>query len=124
MNFRIIAVLTIILIFLSVSLKAQDIDKYVETGNKFFFEGKYPEAIKSYEKGLELAPDNGELWLQKGLAYRSLNKYDIAFSCYNKAIEINPKDFIICKDAWLYKGDALLAQEKYEEAIECYEKTL
>ena len=49
-----------------------------------------------------------------------LKNYEEADECYDKALEIDPKE----KDAWFEKGIALGSLGKFEEEIECYEKAL
>lgn len=103
---------------------AGEVEDLIKKGDKHSYEGKYGEAITCYEKAIGLEPDNGDLWLKKGLAFKGLGKDDLSIKCYDKAIELAPKDFILCKDAFLYKGDALYNLGKYKEALECYEKTI
>ena len=54
--------------------------------------GKYEEAIGCYEKALQINPESGEAWTNKGVALNELGKYEEALGCYNKALEINPKN--------------------------------
>ena len=39
-----------------------------------------------------LQPANADLWNLKGIALRSLGRYDEASECYNKSLEIEPRD--------------------------------
>ena len=61
-----------------------------------------------------------EVWINKGLSFNELGKYEDAIECSDKAIEINPED----EKAWNNKGVALVGLDRYEEAIECYDKAL
>jgi tetratricopeptide (TPR) repeat protein len=61
-----------------------------------------------------------EKLINKGTAYNFLKKYDLAIECFNKALEIDPKNGVL----WNKKGFALGNLGKYEEAIECYNKAL
>jgi tetratricopeptide (TPR) repeat protein len=49
-----------------------------------------------------------------------MNKYNEAIQCYDKALEINPRD----AKAWNNKGLAYADMNKYNEAIQCYDKAL
>ena len=50
------------------------------------------EAIKAYDKAIEIDPHNSLAWNNKGFALYTLSKYDEAVKAYDKAIEIDPQD--------------------------------
>jgi len=56
----------------------------------------------------------------KGASLSSLGKYKEAIVCFNKVLEIDPRD----AETWNNKGDALGTLGKYKEAIECYDTAL
>jgi tetratricopeptide (TPR) repeat protein len=74
---------------------------------------KSDEAIKAYDKAIEINPNDSDVWYNKGLALDSLNKSDEAIKAYDKAIEINPQYSL----AWYNKGRALYKLNKFDEAI-------
>ncbi len=105
--------------------------------------------ITKFEKALQLNPNYEEAkeylvtcWIQKGNAFhmcclgKILNicgglcncdtqadmqkSYSNALSCYNKAIEVDPKSI----DAWISKGDLFSFYGGYSEAIVCYDNVL
>ena len=53
--------------------------------------GNSNEAIKAYEKSIEINPQSVDAWNNKGLALVELNKFDKALETYDKAIELNPQ---------------------------------
>jgi len=57
-------------------------------------------------------------WLKKGDDLYDQGKFDEAISCYDNAIEKDPKN----KLAWMNKGAALLELMKSDEAISCYDR--
>lgn len=59
-------------------------------------------------------------WLKKGNDLFDQAKYDEAIACYDKVIEVNPKN----KWGWINKGAALAELTKYEEAIKIYDKAI
>ena len=60
-------------------------------GNALNNLNKYDEAIKAYDKAIEINPQNSMAWYNKGNVFTNLNKYDEAIKAYDKAIEINPQ---------------------------------
>ena len=54
--------------------------------------GKYEEAIKAYDKAIEINPEEAGAWYNKGLALYDMGKYEEAIKAYDKAIEINPEE--------------------------------
>ena len=69
---------------------------------------KSDEAIKVYDRAIEINPKDSFAWISKRLALYKLKKYDKAITAYDKAIEINPKD----KNAWDGKGITLIKLNK------------
>ena len=61
------------------------------------------EAIKAYDKAIEINSQNSIAWNNKGLTLSSLGKYNEAIKAYDKAIEINPQD----SAAWYNKAVTL-----------------
>src|SRR5271157_692852 len=81
---------------------------------------KSDEALKAYDKAIEINPQNTDAWNNKGDALSKQNKYDEALKAFDKAIEINPQN----TDAWNNKGDALSKQNKSDEAKKAYDKAI
>ena len=81
---------------------------------------KSDEAIKAYDKAIEINPQDSDVWTGKGLALDNLNKYDEAIKAFDKAIEINPQDSI----TWYSKGVALSYLNRLDEAIKAYDKSI
>jgi Flp pilus assembly protein TadD len=68
------------------------IDSLVEQGNSLLNEGKFEEALGFFEQALLLDQKNPELWNYKGVALRSIGRYNEAIECFNKSLEIDPRD--------------------------------
>ena len=68
------------------------IDDLVKVGKKFLESGKYSEALGMFEQALLLNQENPDLWNNKGVALRSLGRYEEAMDCFNKSLEIDPRD--------------------------------
>jgi len=82
--------------------------------------GRYEEEIKSYDKALEINPDEHLAWYNRGIALEELGRYEEAIKSHDKALEINPDD----DNSWNSRGLALAKLRRYEEAIKCYDKAL
>ncbi len=80
--------------------------------------GKYQEAIKCYDKVIELEPDDYAAYYNKGLALHDLGKYKEAIDCYDKAIEIK----LDYANAYQNKGISLYCAGDESEAIKCWDK--
>ena len=85
-----------------------------------YLKGSYEDAIKCYDKVIEINPEDDKAYNNKGIALANLGKYEDATEEYNKAIEINPED----DTAYYNKGNALANLGKYEDAIEEYNKAI
>jgi len=123
-------------------------------GNEELRNKKPKEALKCFDKAIELEPKLGKYHNNKGRALYNLEKYKEALKCFDKAIELNQdnpwfwnekgkalhklknyEEAIECfnnaiklnpkeSEYWYNKGLALYSLERYEEAIECYDKAI
>ena len=111
-----------------------------EKGNALFKEKRYEDAIKFYEKALDMNPTAEVLFSNKGTCKKCLKEYKDAINDYKKALELNPKNtknmnrlasvYIITGQI----GEAKLLQEKalnlepnnstYKEQMATIEKIL
>ena len=89
-------------------------------GKAFYELGKYNEAIKCYNKAIEIDPNNTDALRMKGMALNYLGKYNETIECAEKAIEIGRDDV----DALALKGEALAYKGRYQEAKECAEEAI
>ncbi len=55
-------------------------------------DGDFESALSFFEQALLLKPDDPDLWNQKGIVLRSLGRYDEASECYNKSLQLDPRD--------------------------------
>lgn len=113
--------------------------------------GKFNEAIKFFDKSLEIKPNLGAC-LGKASAFKELGKHDQAIKCYDdylekqqhktmkllkrvgtllrqsrkaaeKWYEVAPEKWYEVAEVWWYKGSLLTNLHRYAEAIQSYEKS-
>lgn len=68
------------------------IDKLVLKGKTFLEAGNYEEALGFFEQALLLNQNDPDLWNYKAVALRSLGRYEESLECFNKSLEIDPRD--------------------------------
>ena len=93
---------------------------WLDKGDMFFDRGKYEEAIKYYDKAIELDRKDGRAWTARGLAFHNKGVYKEALKCYDSALKFEPHYLL----AWRAKGLTLNKLGKYKEAIACYDKAI
>jgi Flp pilus assembly protein TadD len=68
------------------------IQELVKKGKLFLEESQFENALGSFEQALLLNQNDPNLWNFKGVALRSLGRYEEAMECFNKSLEIDPRD--------------------------------
>lgn len=68
------------------------INDLVEQGQSLMDDGKFDDALGFFEQALLLNQDDPDLWNYKGVALRSLGRYEESMECFNKSLEIEPRD--------------------------------
>ena len=86
--------------------------------------GQFENAIKYFDRVIELDPSNQIAVLDKGNVLFRLKKYNEASECYDKALSISDQHSTDYSDSWLGKGNILYELEREQEALECYEKSI
>ncbi|MCH9657902.1 tetratricopeptide repeat protein [archaeon] len=69
-----------------------EIDSLVKTGKSLMDDGKFDDALGFFEQALLLNQKDPDLWNCKGVALRSLGRYVESMECFNKSLEIEPRD--------------------------------
>jgi tetratricopeptide (TPR) repeat protein len=91
-----------------------------ELGNLLYTVKEYEAAIASYDKALEIKPDDHEAWYSRGIALDDLGRNEETIASFDKALEIKP-DY---HQAWYSRGYALVELGRYEKAIASFDKAL
>jgi tetratricopeptide (TPR) repeat protein len=85
---------------------------FFNSGQDAHEKGDFGAAIRDYEKALEIIPDFPEAELQRGSAYQSIGKLDVAESAFRRAVEL--------RDDWSLAlaslGSVLVQKRKFSEA--------
>ncbi len=69
-----------------------EIPDLVARGQSFLEDGKFADALGFFEQALLLNQDDPDLWNHKGIALRSMGRYEEAMECFNKSLKIDPRD--------------------------------
>jgi tetratricopeptide (TPR) repeat protein len=81
---------------------------------------KFDDAIRDFDKSIEIDPRYAFAWSNKGGVLNDLHKYDEALFAVDKAIEIDPQ----LAFAWVNKGNALRNQGKFDDALQAVERAI
>ena len=68
------------------------IQELVSRGKILLEDGKFDDALGFFEQALLLNQDDPDLWNYKGITLRSLGRYEEAMDCFNKSLNIDPRD--------------------------------
>ena len=129
-------------------------ERRLSQGNKDYLEGRVDNAIREYERAVELDPRQVEAWYNLGIAYSMEDMPEKAVNAWEKTLEIDPtyndaryslgvayleqgdpdKAIYYLKDALTYNpdflmayynlGNAYFAKGMFREAGEAYTKAL
>ena len=82
--------------------------------------GRHEEAIRCYDKALELDPRDALAWNNKGISLGRLGRHQDAIRCCDKALGLDPRN----AKPWNNKGISLGGLGRHEDACRCYDKAL
>ena len=111
--------------YMQIPAHTNDVEKeyasYVETGYGYFQNGYYYDALKEYDKALNINSEDHVLYYYRALAYEYSKQYDKAIVEANKGIEyINSKStFNDARNVKLVKNDIGI----YTTLTDCYMET-
>ena len=116
--------LLLMLMMLSViTVQAQNMDKLIRKGNRYYKKGDFTEAEVYYRKVLEASPTNADAQFNLGDALFKQENYQEAMQAFQKVVELTP-DAKLKSLAVFNMGECLLAQEKYYDAFNLYKVAL
>jgi len=69
-----------------------ELETLIQNGLENIKNGDFEKALSFFDQALLLNPDDPDLWNHKGITLRSLGRYDEASECYNKSLQLDPRD--------------------------------
>lgn len=87
-------------------------------GNELSEKGQYQEAVRAFQKAVEMDPGSETAYLSLGNSQYELGSYADAANSFEKILKINPNN----STALFYLGLSLVQQKKYAESISYFEK--
>jgi tetratricopeptide (TPR) repeat protein len=78
-------------------------------------QGRHDEALKAFDKAVQLEPDNAERWKQLGDALMDLKRFDHALLSFQHALKLDPRNANAAYKSGLLLHDA----GRHEEAVAC-----
>jgi len=94
--------------------------KIYDEAIQLYKQGKYREAIGSFERVIAIVPDFAEGYYNLGLTHLQIGNPDAAITMMEKAIELK-KDFL---EAYFGIGQAYMMKEEEDKAIEAFRKAI
>ncbi len=93
----------------NVSRAAHHLNKGID-----YFHGSYNEAIRSFDKAIQLNPEDFYAWNSKGIAFNELSQYQKALDAFNKAVSIDPtnEEARLNKEIFLKKTENICTNHK------------
>ncbi|HUU06190.1 MAG TPA: tetratricopeptide repeat protein [Patescibacteria group bacterium] len=96
----------------------EDIVAQLETGNNFFAEQKFPQALQIFEDILKKNPDVFIIYKNIGNCYFAMEKYDKAIEFYQKLFEKQPES----AETMTLIGNSYVNAKNMEKAMEWFAK--
>jgi len=100
--------------------KTQEAMTWVRSGHNLRANAAKEEAIRCFDKALEIDPECLLAWVEKGGCLAYLYRYEEALPCFVRALEIDPQD----AEAWYGKAEAEDKLGRREAAVNSYRQFL
>ena len=78
------------------------------------------EALASFDKVVEIYPNDETAWFNRGVALDQLERHEEALASFDKGIELDPND----RKAWINRGITLSKLERNKEALISFDKVI
>lgn len=74
-------------------------DDYVRMGKVYFRNESYGNAAQSFQKAVEVTPDDAEAWLGLAASYDRLRRFDLADKAYERALKLGANNAAMLNNA-------------------------
>ncbi len=95
-------------------------NELVKYGEDMANANKPEEALKCFEKAIEIYPQSDVAWGDKGLILDKLGEVEKALESFSKATDLDTHNAI----TWNNKGLVLLKLNRLSQSVECFDKAI
>jgi tetratricopeptide (TPR) repeat protein len=88
-------------------------DYLLSLGTALEQQGLYQEALGAFDRGVQIKPDDAELWASRGTTLSHLGRLDEALSCFDRCDELLPNNAAVMEQ----RGVTLHRLKRYDEAL-------
>ena len=72
--------------------KIKSVETLVTLGKSILEEGDFDGALDLFQQAVLLDQKDPDLWNLMGITLRSMGRYDEAVECFNKSLNLDPRD--------------------------------
>lgn len=105
----------------SIFSQENNLKKFIEKGIAYHDSGEYDNAIKEYEKALEIDPNSSLIYYEISFSYFSKEDYENAEKYSKKSIELDDQNLL---PSYITLANSLDMQGKSKKALKVYEKAM
>lgn len=107
----------------SAVIQAQDAEKFIRSGNKYYADSNFQAAELKYTKALETNPNSEKGLFNQGNSYYEQQKYEEALQNYEMTAELmqDPKDKAA---AYHNLGNAYFKGQQFDKSVDAYKNAL
>jgi Flp pilus assembly protein TadD len=70
----------------------ENISDLIKKVSQLIENGDFDQALSHVEQAIIVDPNNPDLLNKKGIVLRALGRYDEALECFNKSLQLDPRD--------------------------------
>jgi Flp pilus assembly protein TadD len=88
-------------------------DYLLSLGTALEQQGLHQEALKAFDQGVQIKPDDAELWASRGATLTHLGRLEEALDCFDRCDELLPNHAVVLEQ----RGVTLHRLKRYDEAL-------